>query len=399
MHMWGQVTHMVEEKGVLVSIGVHGPVPWHSFQATRPGRRQCLSVYYEVSGIWERRTRGWARQLLHTTKVHWANQETPAYRFPSAGLFLEAWTCHRGQVIILALTSALSFLSVGLVHGTVLLYHHLVQSLVIICFPPETSSHARNHYGPTMFLAFTTAHASVSMDPMLSPIADPSPALALNSPPPLSLVVVATSSTYVYPILQKLLSLTAVLVEETGVGWCCMCVHWKSHWVVLGRAEAIVGIGSGSRLAVVSYKGQLWHFGLKTICLTNILRAPALLAQTLELCSYKSYMLTNLWMQSIPPYSQHLCQASRWVTLPKWMCSSTARGGLSEPSHSIAKWLPPNQTLLVIAMLFSTIHKRNHAVVDWSMYHFWIVFFFRKHSIRSIGHVSSFVIISHCSPC
>lgn len=74
----------------------------------------------------------------------------------------------------------------------------------------------------------------------------------------LSLVIVTTSATYVYPILPKPSSPTAVLVDEMGAGLRCACVDWKARWVVLGRDEAVVGVGSGGRLGVVSYEG--WHY-------------------------------------------------------------------------------------------------------------------------------------------
>ena len=98
------------------------------------------------------------------------------------------------------------------------------------------------------------------MDPLSSSIAadpsNPGSALALGSSPTLSLIIVTTSSTYVYPILPKLSSPTATLVDEIGAGLRCACVDWKARWVVLGRDEAVVGVGSGGRLGVVSYEGQ-----------------------------------------------------------------------------------------------------------------------------------------------
>lgn len=97
------------------------------------------------------------------------------------------------------------------------------------------------------------------MDPLLSStVADPSnsgPASTLNAAPTLSLVIVTTSATYVYPILPKLSSPTAILVDEIGAGLRCACVDWKARWVVLGRDEAVVGVGNGGRLGVVSYEG------------------------------------------------------------------------------------------------------------------------------------------------
>ena len=72
----------------------------------------------------------------------------------------------------------------------------------------------------------------------------------------LSLVNVNTSSTYVYPILPKPSSPTAVLVDEIGIGLRCACVDWKACWIVFGRDKAVVGIGTGGSLGVVNYECQ-----------------------------------------------------------------------------------------------------------------------------------------------
>ena len=72
----------------------------------------------------------------------------------------------------------------------------------------------------------------------------------------LSLVNVTISSTYVYLILPKPSSPTAVLVDEIGAGLRYACVDWKAYWVVFGRDEAVVGIGTGGSLGVVSYECQ-----------------------------------------------------------------------------------------------------------------------------------------------
>ncbi|KAF8432962.1 hypothetical protein L210DRAFT_3614219 [Boletus edulis BED1] len=226
-HVGGRVTHMVEERGILVSIGDEDNV------------RSSIMNIWDL-GKTDKRTG--APVHLRTAKVQPAGKPHP--------------------VTTLALTSNLAFLSVGLADGTVLLYRHLDQSL------SSTSSSAAIPKSrviheiatePVTFLAFTTAPASVSMDPLSSPaVVDPSnpgSAPRSNSPPTLSLVIVTTSSTYVYPILPKPSSPTAVLVDEIGAGLRCACVDWKSRWVVLGRDEAVVGIGCGGRLGVVSYEG------------------------------------------------------------------------------------------------------------------------------------------------
>jgi hypothetical protein len=56
--------------------------------------------------------------------------------------------------------------------------------------------------------------------------------IRFESPPTLLLVTVTTLSTYVYPILPKPSSPTAVLFNEIGAGLRCACIDWKSRWVV-----------------------------------------------------------------------------------------------------------------------------------------------------------------------
>ncbi|KAG9309131.1 hypothetical protein JVU11DRAFT_10838 [Chiua virens] len=125
---------------------------------------------------------------------------------------------------------------------------------------------------PVTFLAFTTAPSPVSMDPLSSPtVADtsnPGPAAPANILTTLSLVIVTTSSTDVYPLLQKPYSPTAVLVGEIRASLRCACIDWKARWVVLGQNEAVVGVGSGARLRGVSYEG--YHTERKSSLYTHL---------------------------------------------------------------------------------------------------------------------------------
>ncbi|KAG9316168.1 hypothetical protein JVU11DRAFT_2188 [Chiua virens] len=227
-HVGGRVTHMVEEMGILVSIG------------DEDNMRSSILKIWDL-GKTDKRTGG--PFLLRTAKVQPTGKPHP--------------------VTTLALTSDISFLSIGLADGSVLLYRHLDQSLKSSSSSASIPKPRVIHEiatEPVTFLAFITAPSSVSMDPLSSPIiADPSnlasTALA-NIPSTLSLIIVTTSSTYVYPLLPKPSSPTAVLVDEIGAGLRCACVDWKARWVVLGRDEAAVGVGSGGRLGVVSYEGR-----------------------------------------------------------------------------------------------------------------------------------------------
>ena len=135
-----------------------------------------------------------------------------------------------------------------------------------------------------------------------------------NSLPTLSLVIVTTSSTYVYPILPKPSSPTAVLVDEIRAGLRCACVDWKACWVVLGRDEAVVGVGSGGRLGVVSYEGQ-YGTGVLTswIHLIELLRAQVRLVHTPELCGRGSPCVTGYFCDSF----FERCNESSWCATAK----------------------------------------------------------------------------------
>ncbi|KAH0827300.1 hypothetical protein J3R83DRAFT_3923 [Lanmaoa asiatica] len=222
-HVGGRVTHMVEEMGILISIGDEDDV------------RSSILKIWDLGKI-DKRTG--APVLLRTAKVQPTGKPHP--------------------VTTLALTSSLSFLSVGLADGTVLLYRHLDQSLSPSASIPKPRVIHEIATEPVTFLAFTTAPALVSMDPLSTTTgpSNPGSAPTSHSSPTLSLVIVTTSATYVYPILPKPSSPTAALVDEIGASLRCACVDWKARWVVLGRDEAVVGVGSGGRLGVVSYEGR-----------------------------------------------------------------------------------------------------------------------------------------------
>ncbi|KAF9220088.1 hypothetical protein BS17DRAFT_788227 [Gyrodon lividus] len=227
-HVGGRVTHMVERKGMLVTIGEEDNI------------RSSIMNIWDL-GKTDNRTGG--PTLLRNAKVQPTGKPHP--------------------VTTLALTETLSFLAVGLADGTVLLYRHLDQSLSSASAPASIPKPRVIHEVPTepvTFLGFTTAHASASIDSLSSipgAVANPlsTSASTSNSSLTLTLVIITTSSTYAYPILPKPSSPASFLVDEIGAGLRCACVDWKERWVVLGRDEAVVGVGSGGRLGVVSYEG------------------------------------------------------------------------------------------------------------------------------------------------
>lgn len=152
------------------------------------------------------------------------------------------------------------------------------------------------------------------MDPLSSPtIGDRSntgSVVTPNSPPTLSLVIVTTSSTYVYPILPKPSSPIAVLVDEIGAGLRCACVDWKARWVVLGRDEAVVGVGSGGRLGVVSYEGLHTLSYSRLIYLIELDRSQVFPVHTPELCGRGSSCVDAYFCDA----SLERCIENSWPT-------------------------------------------------------------------------------------
>ncbi|KIJ12896.1 hypothetical protein PAXINDRAFT_117658 [Paxillus involutus ATCC 200175] len=225
-YIGGRVTHMVERKGILVTIGEEDSI-----------RSSTMKIW--DLGKTDNRTGG--PTLLRTAKVQPAGKPHP--------------------VTTLALTQTLSFLAVGLADGTVLLYRHLDQSLSSASssapIPKPRVIHEISTE-PVTFLGFTSAPTSASTGALTAgAVAGPSPAsISTSNPPPtLTLIIITTSSTYAYPIQPKPSSPASLLVDEIGAGLRCACVDWKERWVVLGRDEAVVGVGSGGRSGVVSYEG------------------------------------------------------------------------------------------------------------------------------------------------
>ncbi|KAF8839390.1 hypothetical protein BDN67DRAFT_990923 [Paxillus ammoniavirescens] len=211
-----RVTHMVERKGILITIG------------EEDGVRSSIMKIWDL-GKTDNRTGG--PTLLRTAKV-----------------------------TTLALTQTLSFLAVGLADGADLLYRHLDQSLSSASSNPIPKPRVIEDIPtePVTFLGFTSAPTSVTTDALTAgAVAGPSLASFLSSDPPptLTLIIVTTSSTYAYSIQPKPSSPASLRVDEIGAGLQCACVDWKERWVVLGRYETVVGIGSGGRSGVVSYEG------------------------------------------------------------------------------------------------------------------------------------------------
>ncbi|KIJ21243.1 hypothetical protein PAXINDRAFT_96096 [Paxillus involutus ATCC 200175] len=221
----GRVTHMVERKGILITIG------------EEDGIRSSIMKIWDL-GKTDNRTGG--PTLLRTAKVQPAGKPHP--------------------VTTLALTQTLSFLAVGLADGAVLLYRHLDQSLSSASSTPIPKPRIIQDIPtePVTFLGFTSAPTFATTDVLTAgAVASPSPAFVstTNPPPTLTLIIVTTSSTYAYSIQPKPSSPASLLVDEIGAGLRCACVDWKERWVVLGRYEAVVGVGSGGRSGVVSYEG------------------------------------------------------------------------------------------------------------------------------------------------
>ncbi|KAL4080725.1 hypothetical protein J3A83DRAFT_4423637 [Scleroderma citrinum] len=224
-HLGGRVTHMIERKGTLVTIGEEDNV------------RSAIMKIWSLAKV-DKRTGG--PTLLRSVKVQPSGKPHP--------------------VSCIALTSNLSFLAIGLGDGTVLLYRHLDQSLASTSGSLTTVPKPRVIHEittePVTFLGFTT-----STPTSLSPSSDANPETDANghagaSNPTLHLLITTTSSTYSYPLLPKVSSPSSALVDEIGAGLRCVCIDWKERWAVVGRDESLYACAVGGRIGTYALEGE-----------------------------------------------------------------------------------------------------------------------------------------------
>ncbi|KAF9460675.1 hypothetical protein BDZ94DRAFT_1265603 [Collybia nuda] len=202
-HTAGRVTHMVERKGILVTLGEEDAV------------RSPLLKIWDLSS---RDTKSGAPTLIRSTKVQPSNRPHP--------------------VSTIALTASLSHLAIGLGDGTVLLYRHLDQSLSSSSSLTALPKPRNVHESPT----------------------EPITGLGFKEPADdntnLALFVVTTNHVLSYQVTGKGSGGSAMVVDEIGCGLGCATMDWKARDIVVARDEAIYVCGTEGRGACYAYEGH-----------------------------------------------------------------------------------------------------------------------------------------------
>ncbi|KAG6333301.1 hypothetical protein ID866_5788 [Astraeus odoratus] len=278
-HVGGRVTHMIEKKAMLVTIGDEDSV------------RSAILKIWNLGKI-DKRTGG--PVLLRSAKVQPSGKPHP--------------------VSCIALTSDLSFLAVGLADGTVLLYRHLDQSLASTSGSLTTLPRPRIIHEiatePVTFLGFTTS-TPASISPTSGAGAEPVNDQAAPANPTLHLLITTTSSTYSYPLIPKVSSPSSALVDEIGAGLRCACVDWKERWAVVGRGEALYACAVGGRIGSYALEGE--KFSLHTHLNYVVIVLPAPLSATTAALTGKQRKLGAAALSTSPasttPVSQSVSSA------------------------------------------------------------------------------------------
>ncbi|KAI0263429.1 hypothetical protein BC834DRAFT_971409 [Gloeopeniophorella convolvens] len=199
-HVGGRVTHMVERRGVLVTLGEEDAV-----------RNPLLKIWHL-----EKTDKNGAPTLLRTAKVQTGSRPHP--------------------VTAVALSAALAFLAVGLGDGTVLLYRHLDQSL----FSSSSNSLPKPR----------TVHESPT---------EPVTALGFREPaddaPATHLFIATTNRVLAYQAAGRGSGGAAREVHEAGAALGCAVMDWRTRDMVVARDEAIYICGVETRGSSYAYEG------------------------------------------------------------------------------------------------------------------------------------------------
>ncbi|KAF9447421.1 hypothetical protein P691DRAFT_760788 [Macrolepiota fuliginosa MF-IS2] len=201
-HVGGRVTHMVEQKDILVTLGEED------------------SIRSPLLKIWDMQTfdKTGAPILLRSTKLQLSNRPHP--------------------VTTVALSATLSHLAIGLGDGTVILYRHLDQSL-----SSSTSL--------TSLPKIRTVHESPT---------EPITGLGFREPteevPNLYLFVVTTNRVLCYQASGKGSGGAPNVVDEIGTGLGCASMDWRGRDVVVARDEAIYVCNTEGRGNCWAYEGS-----------------------------------------------------------------------------------------------------------------------------------------------
>ncbi|KAI0293593.1 hypothetical protein BC826DRAFT_1105023 [Russula brevipes] len=201
-HVGGRVTHMVEQRGYLVTLGEEDGV-----------RNPLLKIWHL-----EKADKNGAPTLLRSTKVQTSNRPHP--------------------VTSIALSAGLAFLAIGLGDGTVILYRHLDQSVL------------SGSASLTAIPKPRTVHESPT---------EPVTALGFREPtdetPAMYLFIATTNRVLVYQASGRGSGGAASEVHEAGAALGCAVMDWKARDMVVARDEAIYICGAENRGSSYAYEG------------------------------------------------------------------------------------------------------------------------------------------------
>ncbi|KIK69043.1 hypothetical protein GYMLUDRAFT_35082 [Collybiopsis luxurians FD-317 M1] len=221
-HTGGRVTHMVEKKGILVTLGEEN------------------NIHSPLIKIWDlnkKDKRTTAPLLLRSAKIQPSNRPHP--------------------VSTVALSANLSHLAIGLGDGTVLMYRHLDQSLAssgsLSTLPKPRTIH-ESPTEPITGLGFREPIApsqNLSPDTTLKHSREPTD----QTNPNLYLFVVTTNHVLVYQATGRGAgSSTATVVDEIGAGLGCAVMSPSN--MIVARDEAIYMCAIEGRGNAFAYEGN-----------------------------------------------------------------------------------------------------------------------------------------------
>ncbi|KAK0463502.1 uncharacterized protein EV420DRAFT_1518537 [Desarmillaria tabescens] len=202
-HVGGRVTHMVERKRILITLGEEDAV-----------RSPILKIW----DLENTDKRSGSPLLLRSVKVQLSNRPHP--------------------VSTIALSASLSYLAIGFGDGSVLLYRHLDQSLA-------------NSAGLTALPKPRTVHESPT---------EPITGLDFREPsedsPNLYLFAVTTNRVLSYQASGRGSGAAAVVVDEVGTGLGLATMDHRGKDIIVARDEAIYVCGTDGRGACWAYEGH-----------------------------------------------------------------------------------------------------------------------------------------------
>lgn len=172
----------------------------------------------------------------------------------------------------IALSSALSYLAIGLGDGTVLLYRHLDQSIYSTSSNLTTMPKPRSiHESPT----------------------EPITGLGFKEPDEenanIYLFIVTTNHVLSYQVTGRGSGNTPAVVDEVGSGLGCATMSWRDSEMVVAKDEAVYICGTEGRGACYAYEGELFD-----ACLPSLLRHT-----TLQVPKLPSTSTGTIWSSSL----------------------------------------------------------------------------------------------------